>query len=125
MRYQASSSIYQMSLRVDHYTTASKITSMPPGTVFEGDEIWVATETTGTMKSGDRWLHVLLSGGEAVDCWVAIAHMGLVYCDVFIDDGVVPPVDPNPDSVLRVIKSVITYETIDHRIVTVETFPIE
>lgn len=119
MRYTITST-YVMSLRSDHATVSNKIGLMDPGKRAKGDDIWVASQTTNLAKAGDKWLHVKEMDGKAVDGWMAIIHLGLVYCAVQDSGQVVPPTN---DGVKRVIKAVVTYETEDGKILTKEFLP--
>ena len=119
MRYTITS-IYAMSLRTDHTTSANKIAVMDAGKSAKGDDIWVAAQTTSSAKAGDKWLHVKEMDGKAVDGWMAIIHLGKEYCTVQ-DSGIVTP--PVNDGVKRIIKAVVTYETEDGKTVTKEFLP--
>jgi hypothetical protein len=109
-----------MSLRSDHTTAATKIAVLEAGKPAKGDDIWVAAQTTSLAKAGDKWLHVKEMNGAPADGWIAIIHLGKVYCSVQ-DSGVVTP--PANDGVKRIIKAVITYETEDGKTLTKEVFP--
>ncbi len=119
MRYSITST-FVMSLRKDHTTSAAKITTMDAGKVAKGDELWVAAQTTSTAKAGDTWLRVKEIDGQPADGWMAVVHLGVVYCSLH-DSGVVTP--PANDSVKRIIKAVITYETVGGAVMTKEVFP--
>ena len=112
-----------MSLRKDHTTAATKIGLMDPGKEAKGDDIWVASQTTNLVKAGDKWLHVKEMDGKPVDGWMAIIHLGLVYCAVQDAGPVVSPPASTNDGVKRIIKAVITYETVDGRTLTKEVLP--
>ena len=128
-RYNAAS-IYAMSLRADHNTGADKIgASRRVGEVFQGNEIWTCTEdlynAVGTQinKAGDTWLHVAQAGSEMLDCWVALVHLGRIYCAV-TDSGYIPePTDPPSEGVRRIIEVMVTYETMDGRVLIQKTVP--
>lgn len=70
-----------MSIRADHNTGANKINSVPnAGTNLGASEIWTAPadlfNSSGVKinQAGDKWAK-LDAGG-----WIAITHLGLVYC---------------------------------------------
>jgi hypothetical protein len=110
-----------MSLRADHTTSAAKIGTLDMGAAAKGDDLWIAAQTTSLAKAGDKWLHVKEMAGKPVDGWMAIIHLGKEYCAVQ-DSGVIVP--PANDGVKRIIKAVVTYETVDGKIVTKEVLPI-
>jgi hypothetical protein len=122
MRYTITST-FVMSLRSDHTTAAAKTALLDPGKPAKGDDLWIAAQTTSLAKAGDKWLHVKEMDGKPVDGWMAIIHLGKEYCTVQ-DSGVIPPPPPGGnDSVKRIIKAVITYETEDGRTLTKEVLP--
>jgi len=120
MRYTLTSN-YMMSLRKDHTTSAAKLAVMEQGKTAKGDEIWVAAQTTSSAKAGDKWLRVKEIDGQAADGWMAVIHLGTVY-STLQDNGGAPPTAPN-DSVKRIIKAIITYETESGATVTKEFRP--
>ncbi|HEY5956405.1 MAG TPA: phosphodiester glycosidase family protein, partial [Polyangiaceae bacterium] len=81
-RYDAVSSLNQMSLRTDHSTLFPRIASYPVNTIVYGNDLFTADKdlynTAGVLyqKVGDVWLHVLEINGQPVDGWMAIVHMG-------------------------------------------------
>lgn len=107
MRYSITSQS-AMSLRADHTTSSLKIGTLPIGKVASGEEIFEVTLSTEFARAGDRWLHALDIDGKPVGGWIAIVHLGQVYCTLK-DNGSIPPIPV--DGVKRIIKSVITYET--------------
>ena len=119
MRYTITST-YAMSLRADHATAANKTGALDVGKPAKGDDLWVAAQTTSTASAGDKWLHVKELDGVAADGWIAVIHLGKTYCTL-TDSGVIPP--PPTDSVKRIIKAVITYETDSGATLTKEVFP--
>jgi len=119
MRYTITSD-FVMSLRKDHTTAANKIGTLDQGKTAKGDELWVAAQTTSLAKAGDKWLHVKEMDGQPVDGWMAVIHLGKIYCTL-TDSGVAPP--PPTDSVKRIIKAMITYETESGVTLTKEVFP--
>ncbi len=121
MRYSITSE-FVMSLRSDHTTSASKIATLDQGKAAKGDELWVAVQTTGTAKAGDKWLHVKEMDGKPANGWMAIIHLGTVY-SALIDSGVINPPPTPTDSIKRIVKAVITYETDSGAILTKEVFP--
>ncbi|GAB4545448.1 MAG: hypothetical protein Fur002_19570 [Anaerolineales bacterium] len=121
MRYKLTSN-YMMSLRKDHATSAAKLAVMEQGKIAAGDEIWVAAQTTNSAKAGDQWLRVKEMDGQAVDGWMAVIHLGTVYSTLQDNGGATPPATPN-DSLKRVIKAVVTYETESGATVTKEFRP--
>jgi len=121
MRYTITSNMV-MSLRSDHTTAAAKIGLLDVGKPAKGDDLWVAAQTTSLAKAGDKWLHVKEMDGKPVDGWMAIIHLGNVYCTL-VDSGIVDPPPTGNDGVKRIIKAVVTYETVDGRTLTKEVFP--
>jgi hypothetical protein len=119
MRYTITSG-FAMSLRSGHTVSAGKIGTLEQGKSAKGDELWIAAQTTSSAQAGDKWLHVKDLNGQAVDGWIAVIHLGKVYCNL-VDNGGAP--QPSNDSVKRVIKAVITYETEGGEIKTKEVFP--
>jgi hypothetical protein len=119
MRYSITSA-FAMSLRSGHTVSAGKIGTLEQGKVAQGDELWIAAQTTSTASAGDKWLRVKDLAGQPVDGWIAVIHLGKVYCTL-TDNGDNPPV--SKDSVKRIVKAVITYETVGGETKTKEVFP--
>ncbi len=119
MRYSITSD-FVMSLRSDHTTSASKIGTLDQGKAAKGDELWIAAQTTSSAKAGDKWLHVKEMNGAPANGWIAVIHLGTVYC-ALTDSGVIPPTPT--DGVKRIVKAVITYETDSGEVMTKEVFP--
>ena len=79
-----------MSIRSGHTTSDAKIGTLSANVPAEGEELWIATTGTSTCYVGDQWLHILKMGGQPIDGWVAVIHMGYKYCTL-TDNGVTPP----------------------------------
>lgn len=97
-RYEASNLYPDMSLRDFHNTGGNRISKYPASTVWLGDTTWTAPADlfiggVQVNKTGDEWLHVKSVGGVETDGWVAITHLGRIYCTV-IDSG--EPTEPEP-----------------------------
>lgn len=100
-------SVYNMSIRDGHTTVAQKVGSL--GKPATGTELWVETQDTTFSRVGDKWLKIATG-------WVAIIHMGKVYCSVTESQETPPPTD----GIKRIIKAVVTYETDSGAIMTQE-----
>lgn len=100
MRYSAKVTLERnsnMSLRKDHNTSAETLAQLNAGKIAEGDELWTATADGTNVRKGDTWLHVLKADGQPVDLWIAIVHMGALYCTL-TDNDVSPTPTPTPES---------------------------
>ena len=109
MRYSAKPST-AMSLRLDHNTWSGKIGSIPVNSTVQGEEVWIAAQTSATAAIGDKWLRVKMIDGIPADGWVAIIHLGHVYCTL-TDAGVEVP--PPSDGIVRIVQAVVTAEMSD------------
>jgi len=120
MIYTLTPKFDNLSLRQGHETTYAKVGNLTLGQVAEGNEIWVAQDSSyGFRKIGDRWLHVNKLNGVSVDGWMAIVHNGLAYATI-----TERPETPTTDTgVVKVIKAVIYYENKDGQQLTKELFP--
>jgi hypothetical protein len=114
-RYKATANGDGTRLRLDHNTLANYVNSYPRGTVFEGDELFVAptdlSNASGVyQKAGDKWLRVLKVNGQdprnsagvvlTQPVWVSVLHMGSQQICSLVDNGATePPVDPPPSGV--------------------------
>lgn len=100
MRYSAKVTLERnsnMSLRKDHNTSAEKLAQLNAGKIAEGDELWLAPADGTNVRKGDTWLHVLKADGQPVDLWIAIVHLGALYCTL-TDNDVAPTPTPTPES---------------------------
>jgi lysozyme len=94
MRYEAKS-IYRMSLRPFHNTANVSTETILPGQAIRGDALWVAPEDTLLNKAGDQWLIVRDVDGVAKTGFVAVVHLGMLYCTLTDNGPVVePPAGP-------------------------------
>lgn len=93
--YEVTTQKNNMSLRTDHNTGGTKIGSIANAqTVLPADEIWTAPSdlfnNSGVKinQAGDQWAHLVNE-----NAWVAITHLGVVYC---IYTVLTPPNPPPP-----------------------------
>ena len=108
-RYKATAIWNGTRIRLDHNTASAYVNSFPSGTVFEGDELFTATQqlsnTSGVyQKIGDQWLHIKAINGKpptnlsgspmTSDVWVAIIHLGSPICNLVDNGPTLPPVEP-------------------------------
>ena len=91
--YEVTTAKADMSLRYDHNTGGGRKGSFPKvGTVAKADEIWTAPSdvynAAGVQinKAGDKWAHLVVE-----DAWIAITHLGVVYC-TYVE--LAPPAPP-------------------------------
>lgn len=99
-KYTAISKTNNMKLRTDHYVTLAdnSIESIPMNTPMEADELYVfpANSLSGAIPAfmqNDKWVHVVSVNGVPKNGWVAIVHMGKVYC-TYKENVVTPPATP-------------------------------
>lgn len=88
--YEVKSSSYDMSLRADHAVSALRLETIVRNTVMLADVLWVAPADGLNVKAGDKWAHVTSVNGQAKNGWVAIIHMGQLYC-TYVDNTQTPP----------------------------------
>lgn len=69
---------YIMSLRQDRTVLSSKVDSVPVNTVMIADRI--EAPVSGGLPT-DLWAHVVSINGVTKDVWVAVVHLGIVYCN--------------------------------------------
>lgn len=97
-----------MSLRKDHTVNAGgeKIGQLNAGQAAEGEETWTAPADGLNVKRDDLWLHVLKANGAMlpVPAWVAIVHMGSVYCDL-TENTSQPPAGESPFVAAKLIRA--------------------
>jgi GH25 family lysozyme M1 (1,4-beta-N-acetylmuramidase) len=88
--YRVRSDFYNMTLRPEHNTGAVGTESLSSGTEMVADELWTATAdlwkvinglNTKVNAIGDKWAHVVRVGSQAKNSWVAITHLGRLYCN--------------------------------------------
>lgn len=103
-RYEVTTQRDNMSLRKDHNTGADRIGSIPSAqTVLPADEIWTAPSdlynNLGVQinKAGDQWAHLVNE-----NAWIALTHLGAVYCTYKTLTPPVPP--PAPRTAVITIK---------------------
>ena len=119
-----------MTIRADHNTLAGAAVAgrnLPAGIFAYGDELWVAPATGTLVMQGDTWLRVRFveNNDLPIDGWVAVIHLGHVYCTL-TDDGTVtppPPIPIPPEAVNRIVSVEVTYKGEDGLIHRVECFP--
>lgn len=107
-RYEVISTLYNMSLRPEHNSGTLATEVVPANTPMYCDELWTATEdlykvingvNTKVNAVGDKWAHVIEVNGVAKNSWVAIIHLGRVYCTV---EEITPP-PPTPSTSLNLV----------------------
>jgi GH25 family lysozyme M1 (1,4-beta-N-acetylmuramidase) len=94
--YELISANYDMSLRTDHLITAARIETILRGVKMRADALWTATSDGTNVKAGDQWAHVTSAGGVNKSGWVAVKHLGVVYC-VMTEIAPPPPATTLPD----------------------------
>jgi lysozyme len=87
-RYEAINIYDNMALRPDHNTANESTVRYPHGQKFHGDSLFVAQaqlrDSAGNVYQmvGDTWLQVLDVNGVARSGWVAVIHLGKMYCNL-------------------------------------------
>lgn len=105
-RYDATANGDGTRIRLDHNTAANYVNSYPRGTIFSGDELFVAptdlSNANGVyQKTGDKWLKIVKINGQnpvnssgqpiTTPVWVAVLHMGTQQICTLVDNGGTPP----------------------------------
>jgi len=107
--YEITTQKNNMSLRTNHNTGADRIGSIPNSqTVLAGDEIWTApgdlynNADVQINQAGDQWAHLVNE-----NAWIAITHLGVVYCSFHV---LTPPTSPPSSKTVSVTISVEGYK---------------
>jgi len=80
-QYEVISEFNEMSLRADHNVDSTKIESIVMfETVMLADRLWTAPADGANFKAGDIWAHIISVNHVAKNGWVAVKHLGDVYC---------------------------------------------
>jgi hypothetical protein len=80
-QYAVVSEFNEMSLRIDHDVNSTKIESIVMhNTVMLADSLWTAPADGTNRKAGDVWAHIVSVNQVAKNGWVAVKHLGDVYC---------------------------------------------
>jgi GH25 family lysozyme M1 (1,4-beta-N-acetylmuramidase) len=116
-QYEATANGDGTRIRTDHSTASSYLNTYPKGTLFEGNEIFVApsnlSNSSGTYQlAGDKWLKIIQINGKPPSnsagpitqaVWVALIHMGSSICKLVDNGPVTPPPDtPTPPQEVRI-----------------------
>jgi len=80
-QYEVVSEYNEMSLRSDHDVDSTKLEAiLMYDTVLLADQLWTAPADGANFKAGDIWAHIISVNHVKKNGWVAVKHLGEVYC---------------------------------------------
>jgi hypothetical protein len=80
-QYEVVSDYDEMSLRTDHNVDSTKLEAIQMSkTILLADSLWTAPADGTNVKAGDVWAHIISVNQVAKNGWVAIRHLGDIYC---------------------------------------------
>jgi len=98
-QYEVVSAFNEMSLRTDHNVDSTKIESiLMYDAVLLADSLWTAPADGVNVKAGDMWAHIVSANHVAKIGWVAVKHLGDVYC-TYKDTSLPAPIHTDTENI--------------------------